>query len=780
MYDDTCRFLAENFSADFASWLLGEGYPAPSGSSINESATVVPVACYAVLTQCMKSLFTPLPTPYSLLPSLSIACLIATAPINTAIVNAAPSLYLSYPPTDHQTTADRIFLIGTAPPGGSVLVNGTAIVRNTAGHFAPSLPLHMGANRFDLRYGKQTITRTVTRLARTAPSPLGLAFGNDSLSPAVDMARLPNELLCFSAIAPAKATVAVKLADQILPLLLRQPSIELPDNAAALTQQNQPAIATAQTTGRFDGCTRTVLLGDLGKPEWQLSQDGQTVKQSGFGSIKILSPTHLETATVTAASGTARTGASTEYARLTPLPKGTQALVTGYEGDWVRLDYGAWIKRSEVQIAPTGAPPTSLIRSVTSRQAGDWTEVLFPLQVPVPVSIQQGDRTFILTLYNTTAQTDIIRLSDDPLIERLDWQQSAPGQIQYTFNLKAKQQWGYKLRYEGTTLILSLKHPPTAGSRESGVGSRALAVSGQRSAVSGQRSAVSGQRSAVSGQRSAVSGQRSAVSGQRSAVSGQRSAVSGQRSAVSGQRSAVSGQRSAVSGQRSAVSGQKAIMPPSSPASPSSPSSPTSPAAPSSLTSPTSPTSPRPLSGTKILLDPGHGGAEDLGSRGPTGYPEKTVTLLMAKLVRSQLQQRGATVYLTRETDVDVPLQARVAMIDKLEPTLALSLHYNALPDDGDAMKTNGLAAFWYNTQAQSLALFLHNYLTKTLKRSSYGMFWDNLALTRPTTTPCVLLELGFMINPDEFEWITNPNEQKRLAAAIAAGITAWLQKSEQ
>ncbi|HEY9655332.1 MAG TPA: N-acetylmuramoyl-L-alanine amidase, partial [Crinalium sp.] len=66
---------------------------------------------------------------------------------------------------------------------------------------------------------------------------------------------------------------------------------------------------------------------------------------------------------------------------------------------------------------------------------------------------------------------------------------------------------------------------------------------------------------------------------------------------------------------------------------------------------------------------------------------------------------------------------------------------------------------------------------TKTLKRSSYGVFWNNLALTRPATTPAVLLELGFMINPDEFEWITNPREQQRLATAIADGVTLWLQK---
>jgi N-acetylmuramoyl-L-alanine amidase len=114
-------------------------------------------------------------------------------------------------------------------------------------------------------------------------------------------------------------------------------------------------------------------------------------------------------------------------------------------------------------------------------------------------------------------------------------------------------------------------------------------------------------------------------------------------------------------------------------------------------------------------------------------------------------------------------------MIDQLEPTIALSIHYNALPDEGDAENTAGIGTFWYNPQAHSLAVFLHNYLVATLDRPSYGVFWNNLALTRPTVTPAVLLELGFMINPDEFEWIVDPDEQEQLAEAIAAGVEQWI-----
>lgn len=118
-----------------------------------------------------------------------------------------------------------------------------------------------------------------------------------------------------------------------------------------------------------------------------------------------------------------------------------------------------------------------------------------------------------------------------------------------------------------------------------------------------------------------------------------------------------------------------------------------------------------------------------------------------------------------------------MAAIDQLEPTIALSIHYNALPDNGDAIDTQGVGAFWYNAQAHSLATFLHDYLVQDLERSAYGVYWNNLALTRPTTAPSVLLELGFMINPTEFEWIVDPVEQKKLANAIADGIVEWLRK---
>ncbi|HAX74272.1 MAG TPA: N-acetylmuramoyl-L-alanine amidase [Cyanobacteria bacterium UBA11372] len=578
---------------------------------------------------------------------------IATAIAAPAL--AAQPLYLAYPPNNHRTTSDRIFFIGTAPPSGRVLVNGRTIQRSPAGHFAPTFPLRMGDNVFTFRYRNQQRRIKVTRLSTQPSLPVGLAFGKDSLTPRLDIARMPGEAICFSAIAPANATVNVKLANQTIPLTAQPARAILPPNSAALVGQNLPNSITTQNlrrSSKYQGCATADSPAELGRPEFQLTINGKTIAEIGQGNIKILSPTQLEIAEVIVDGGIARTGPSTDHSRLTPLPKGTQASITGTEGDWVRLDYGGWINKQEVRISQTSVPPRSIIRSITTRRVAGATEVVFPLQVPVPVSVQQSDRILTLTLHNTTAQTDIIRTDDDPIISRLDWQQVAPDRVQYTFNLKSQQQWGYKLRYDGTSLVLTLRYPPPGAGK---------------------------------------------------------------------------------------------------------------------MPTPQE----KPLSGIKILLDPGHGGRES-GAAGPTGYLEKDVNLTVAKLIRDELVARGATVIMTREDDRTLSLPERVAIIDRVEPAIALSIHYNSLPDNGDAFNTKGIGMFWYHPQAHSLAMFLHDRLVGKLNRPSYGVFWNNLALARPASAPSVLLELGFMSNPFEFEWLMNPTEQRKLAGAIASAIAEW------
>ncbi|MEC4807125.1 MAG: N-acetylmuramoyl-L-alanine amidase [Jaaginema sp. PMC 1079.18] len=566
--------------------------------------------------------------------------------INLTPVQAESSLQVVYPPPEHQTTATQIFIIGSAPPTGTVTINGNSIDRSPSGYFAPSVPLNLGENHITVRYNNQTLTYKVTRISPQTQLPSDEILLRNSVTPLVDIARMPEDRVCFSAIAAENAQVSVNLNNRTLPLNPQTNLAELPPNNAVLNNSNEPIPIIFNP---YQNCLNAADLPQNTQPVYQVSQGDRTVTQPASGAIAILNPNQLQVIEVTANPGVARTGPSTDYSRLTPLPQGTRAQVIGSEGEWLRLDYGAWIKMGETRTLPGATPPQAIIRSISARPQANATEIVFPLTVPVPIAVQQGDATFTLTLYNAIAQTDTIWLDDDPLIRRLDWQQIEPERLQYTFHLKNNQQWGYDLRYEGTSLILTLRHPPQANL-----------------------------------------------------------------------------------------------------------------------------TSPSPLAGTTILLDPGHGG-DELGSRSPTGYPEKAVNLTVSQLLQAELEQRGATVYMTRTTDTDVSLADRMAAIDRVRPTLALSVHYNALPDGGDAENTAGVGMFWYNPQAHDLAVFLHNYIVETLDRPSYGVFWNNLALTRPHAAPSILMELGFMINPSEFEWIANPNEQQRLAVAIADGITEWL-----
>ncbi|MEL6453740.1 MAG: N-acetylmuramoyl-L-alanine amidase [Cyanobacteria bacterium J06623_5] len=565
--------------------------------------------------------------------------------VSQAPVQSPPgSLFVAYPPAEHRTVADRIFFIGTAGPDEPVTINGQPIEnRSGDGHFAPTLPLEMGENVFTLMQGDESLTLTITRVSNEPPVPEGVGFAEGTLMPAVDTARMPGELVCLSAIASPNAQVSATLGAETI-ALSAQTTVDLPPNSSVLTAQTAPVAVSAT---EYAGCIMPTAPGDLGNPQFTLQTQGETVTAAAPGQVTILPQTDFQVAEVTSPSGIARTGPSTSYSRITPLPAGTRAAITGREGEWLRLDYGGWIKESETTVRSASVPPRSIIRGVISREVPKWTEIVFPLQTPVPISIEQNRQSLALTLHNTTPQTDTIYFSNDPVVERMDFTSVLPDSAQYTFYFKQPQQWGYKVRYEGTSLILSLRHAPPNNS----------------------------------------------------------------------------------------------------------------------------------LRGATILLDPGHGSNEDLGARGPNGYPEKDVALIISQLVRDELEARGATVVMTREGDDDLFPADRVEVIEATEPTMALSLHYNALPDAGNALDTAGIGAFWYYPQAHDLSAFLHDYLVDTLDRDAYGVYWNNLALTRPSVTPSVLLELGFMINPEEFEWITDESSQRALAKTLAEGVESWLEQ---
>ncbi|MBN2384816.1 N-acetylmuramoyl-L-alanine amidase [bacterium] len=96
-----------------------------------------------------------------------------------------------------------------------------------------------------------------------------------------------------------------------------------------------------------------------------------------------------------------------------------------------------------------------------------------------------------------------------------------------------------------------------------------------------------------------------------------------------------------------------------------------------------------------ITIDPGHGG-KDSGAIGPSGLKEKDIVLTISKLLRDQLKRKyGLEVFLTRETDIFLPLAERTATANNNKSDLFLSIHTNS----GRRKNTTGFEVYYLNKQ---------------------------------------------------------------------------------
>ncbi len=184
-----------------------------------------------------------------------------------------------------------------------------------------------------------------------------------------------------------------------------------------------------------------------------------------------------------------------------------------------------------------------------------------------------------------------------------------------------------------------------------------------------------------------------------------------------------------------------------------------------------------PLNGIKIAVDAGHGG-EDYGAIGPTGVKEKDINLSIAKKLQAELETLGAEVVMTRTDDTDIALKARPYIAQKEDALILLSIHANALSDGANPYEKHGTSTYYYNAQAVNLAKTLRDTLTKSLGTRDDGVCRYSLVLTRPTMPLSVLIEVAYMINPQEYAMLIDENFQQKAANAIAKALETYLLNS--
>ncbi|MCI1859860.1 MAG: N-acetylmuramoyl-L-alanine amidase CwlD [Sporolactobacillus sp.] len=187
-----------------------------------------------------------------------------------------------------------------------------------------------------------------------------------------------------------------------------------------------------------------------------------------------------------------------------------------------------------------------------------------------------------------------------------------------------------------------------------------------------------------------------------------------------------------------------------------------------------------PLAGRVIVVDAGHGGEDGGAARGTV--IEKEITLAIAQDLRDYLQQDGALVVMTRDSDIDLAdedyegrhkrqdLLRRADLIEKIHPDAFISVHLNAIP----SQRWRGAQTFYHPKSAENrrFARLIQQSLKKNLGNTErYAKPIGHVFLLKQASPPAALVEVGFLSNPDERALLIRDTYQKKAAAAIVQGI---------
>ena len=186
-----------------------------------------------------------------------------------------------------------------------------------------------------------------------------------------------------------------------------------------------------------------------------------------------------------------------------------------------------------------------------------------------------------------------------------------------------------------------------------------------------------------------------------------------------------------------------------------------------------------------LIIDPGHGG-EDGGAVSITGAPESKINLAIVLKLRDVLGLYGVDPILLREEDISLhdddantlrekkrsDLKNRVAAIEAVEGGTLLSIHQNTYPGS----RYHGAHVFYAPTEgSQELAEHFQNSIKAALQpenERAVKRIPDTVYIMNHVTCPAVLIECGFLTNPEEEALLRDEDYQRKLSAVIAA---AWM-----
>jgi N-acetylmuramoyl-L-alanine amidase len=216
------------------------------------------------------------------------------------------------------------------------------------------------------------------------------------------------------------------------------------------------------------------------------------------------------------------------------------------------------------------------------------------------------------------------------------------------------------------------------------------------------------------------------------------------------------------------------------------------------------------------VIDPGHGG-DDLGARGPGGAVEKDIVLQIARRLRTMIESRlGLRVFLTRDDDRPMSLDDRSAYANSQRADIFISVHANAAlgtalkgaevyslsaereqqtrPDDTQEALLPALGGNsrliemlpWESAQARSveqssaLASIVEQALRARVEMSPRAVQQAPFRVLVGATMPAVLVEVGYLSNPEQEQALTSGGYQDQVAQSLFNAVVQFRAQYER
>lgn len=184
-----------------------------------------------------------------------------------------------------------------------------------------------------------------------------------------------------------------------------------------------------------------------------------------------------------------------------------------------------------------------------------------------------------------------------------------------------------------------------------------------------------------------------------------------------------------------------------------------------------------------IVIDAGHGGV-DTGSIGYSNTLEKDVTLNISLKLGQKLEENGFDIYYTREEDVSLgdsefyDLNSRIKIINNLKPDVFLSIHLNG----SEYESARGVETYTRSLDNKSYLLgeFIQDELSSIEYTTDRGVKTTKdrrLAILNRTKYVGVLLELGFITNESDEEYLISVSGQDIIVGCIVSGVLDYFNK---